>query len=221
MSGLFITFEGGEGAGKTTQAELLAARLEADGHRVVRVHEPGGTPLGEYIRSWVKASTSRMTLEAELLLFAAARAQLVREVIAPWLAQGAVVISDRYADSTTVYQGYARGLPLDQVQAANAIATGDTWPDLTFLLDTPEDTGLRRVRVQMSFDEEARVDPVPRADDAKRRFEELGTSFHQKVRDGYLKLAKAEPERWVVLDAGQPVDHVHAQVYERVQSLLP
>ena len=221
MSGLFITFEGGEGAGKTTQAELLAARLEAGGRRAVRVHEPGGTPLGEYIRSWVKAQNSPLTQQAELLLFTASRAELVQRVIRPELDRGAIVIADRYADSTTVYQGYARGLPLDEVRAANAVATAGIWPSLTFLLDAPPNTGLGRVRVQTSFNEEGRMDPIPRAEDSeKRRFEELGASFHQKVRDGYLKLAKAEPERWVVLDAGQPEDHVHAQVYERVQALL-
>ena len=218
MSGLFITFEGGEGVGKSTQARLLTDRLRAAGRKVVSVHEPGGTPLGEYIRNWVKAQSAPLTSAAELLLFTASRAELVRRVIRPSLNDGAIVIADRYADSTTVYQGYARGLLRNQVQAANAIAVEGVWPSLTFLLDTPSDTGLRRARVQMSFDEEGRIDPVPRAEDSDmRRFEELSASFHQKVRDGFLGLAKAEPERWVVLDAGQLVDSVHAQVWERVE----
>ena len=115
MSGLFITLEGGEGAGKTTQSDALARHLESAGCTAVQVHDPGGTALSDYIRQWVKASKPRMSLEAELLLFTAARAQLVRDVIQPWLEKGAVVISDRYADSTTAYQGYGRGLPLEQV----------------------------------------------------------------------------------------------------------
>ena len=222
MSGLFITFEGGEGSGKTTQSDLLLARLQVESHRrVVRLHEPGGTLLGEYIRNWVKAQSAPLMPQAELLLFAASRAELVQRVIRPELAQGTVIIADRYADSTIVYQGYARGLPLDEVHAANAIATGGVWPDLTFLLDTPPGAALRRVRVQTSFDEQGQFDLIPRAEDSgKRRFEELGTSFHRKVRDGYLELAKAEPKRWVVLDASQPVETVHAQVWKRVQGLL-
>ena len=222
MSGLFITFEGGEGSGKTTQSDLLVARLEAEsGHRVVRLHEPGGTPLGEHIRSWVKDQNAPLVLQAELLLFAASRAELVQRVIRPELNQGTIVIADRYADSTTVYQGNARGLPLDEVKAANAIATGGVWPDLTFLLDIPPDASLRRVGVQTAFDMEGRVVPIARTEDSsKRRFEELSTPFHRKVRDGYLQLAKAEPGRWIVLDASQPVETVHAQVWERVQGLL-
>ena len=221
MSGLFISFEGGEGSGKTTQSQMLEARLRDNGHRVIRLHEPGGTPLGEYIRNWVKAQSTPLTLQAELLLFVASRAELVQRVIRPELDQGSIVIADRYADSTTVYQGNARGLPMDEVEAANAIATAGVWPDLTFLLDTPPDTGLRRVRVQTSFDVEGRVEPIPRAEDSgKRRFEELGASFHQKVRDGYLRLAKADPKRWVVLDAREAVETVHAQVWEQVQGLL-
>lgn len=221
MSGLFISFEGGEGSGKTTQSDLLVARLETEGRRLVRLHEPGGTPLGEYIRNWVKAQSAPLTPQAELLLFAASRAELVQRVIRPELDEGSVIIADRYADSTTVYQGNARGLPMDQVEAANAIATAGIWPTLTFLLDTPPDTGLRRVRVQTSFDVEGRMEPIPRVEDSgKRRFEELGALFHRKVRDGYLRLAKAEPRRWVVLDAREPVETVHAQVWERVQRVL-
>ena len=221
MSGLFITFEGGEGSGKTTQSDMLVARLQAAGRRVVRLHEPGGTPLGERIRGWVKAQNSPLTLQAELLLFVASRAELVQRVIRPELEADSIVIADRYADSTTVYQGHARGLPLKDVRAANAIATGGVWPHLTFLLDIPPDASLRRAGFQMSFDEEGQVEQFPRAEDSgKRRFEELGAAFHRKVRDGYLRLAKAEPARWVVLDASQPVDTVHAQVWDRVQGLL-
>ena len=222
MSGLFISFEGGEGSGKTTQSEMLAARLEAEcSRRVVRLHEPGGTPLGEYIRDWVKAQSAPLTLQAELLLFAASRAELVQRVIRPELEADSIIVADRYADSTTVYQGNARGLPSKDVRAANAIATGGVWPDLTFLLDLLPDASLRRAGFQMSFDEGGHVEPVPRADDTgKRRFEELGTPFHRKVRDGYLQLAKTEPGRWVVLDASQPAEAVHAQVWQQVQGAL-
>ena len=220
MSGLFITLEGGEGAGKTTQSDALARHLESAGRTAVQVHDPGGTALSDYIRQWVKASKPRMSLEAELLLFTAARAQLVRDVIQPWLEKGAVVISDRYADSTTAYQGYGRGLPLEQVRTANAIATGGLWPSLTFLLDLPPKEGLRREQPQASFDDE-RLNPAGRATESdKRRFEELGLSFHTKVRNGYHKLAKAEPERWVVLNAQQPVVALATQIWERVQPLL-
>ena len=222
MSGLFISFEGGEGSGKTTQSDMLVARLEAEcSRRVVRLHEPGGTPLGEYIRDWVKAQSAPLTLQAELLLFTASRAELVQRVIRPELDKGAIIVADRYADSTTVYQGNARGLPLDEVKAANAIATGGVWPDLTFLLDTAPGASLRRVGVQTSFDQEGRVVPIPRPNDTeKRRFENLDTAFHHRVRDGYRRLAKAEPKRWVVLDALQEVETIHAQVWERVQGLL-
>ena len=222
MTGLFISFEGGEGSGKTTQADLLVERLQAEGvGRVVRLHEPGGTPLGEYIRDWVKSQSAPLTPEAELLLFAASRAELVQRVIRPELQQGAVIVADRYADSTTVYQGHARGLPMADVQAANVIAAGGVWPDATFLLDSPPEAGLLRVRVQTSFDVEGRMEPIPRAEESsKRRFEELGAPFHRKVREGYLRLAKAEPARWTVIDARQPIEAVHAQVWQRVQALL-
>lgn len=221
MSGLFVTFEGGEGAGKTTQARLLAERLSAQGRRVVAVHEPGGTPLGEYIRDWVKSQSAPLTPEAELLLFTAARAELVQRVIKPALEEGAVVVADRYADSTTVYQGCARGLSADRVRAANDAATDGLWPDLTFLLDAPPDAGLRRVRIQTSFDEAGQVEPIPRAEESgKRRFEELGEAFHAKVREGYLQLARANPERWAVLDATRMIDDLQARAWEQVSGRL-
>lgn len=220
--GVFISFEGGEGVGKSTQADLLAKRLQDEGRRVVPVHEPGGTRLGERIREWVKSENAPLTSEAELLLFAASRAELVSRVIRPALDGGSVVIADRYADSTTVYQGDGRGLPAKTVKAVNEMATGGVWPRLTFLLDMPVDASMPRVRMQASFDEEGRIEPVPRAGDhGERRFESLGGSFHRRVRDGYLRLVKADPERWAVIDASQTVEAVHAIVWERVREALP
>ncbi len=222
MSGLFISFEGGEGVGKTTQADLLAKRLQDEGRRVVRVHEPGGTLLGEEIRGWVK-SEKPLTLRAELLLFAAARAELVNRVIRPELDRGTVVIADRYADSTTVYQGDGRRLPHSTVSEANAIATDGLWPRLTMLLDMPAEASLQRVNLQASFDEQGHVGKLtPRADDeGARRFESLEPGFHQRVRNGYRRLAEAEPKRWATLDASQPIEIIHADVYKQVRAVLP
>ncbi len=218
---MFITFEGGEGVGKSTQARLLTERLSAAGRKVVSVHEPGGTLLGDYIRRWVKSQSAPLTSEAELLLFTASRAELVRRVIRPSLDDGAIVIADRYADSTTVYQGYGRQLPLSQVAEVNGFATGGLEPSLTVLLDAPPEAALQRARVQASFDDKGRIDPVPRAEDSdKRRFEDLSALFHQRVRDGFLRLARRSPKRWLVLDALEPELVVHAHVWERVEREL-
>ena len=199
---LFISFEGGEGSGKTTQAARLAKYLTSLGYRVIPVHEPGGTTLGTYIREWVKSTSSQMSPQAELFLFAASRAELVRRVIEPWLEQDSIVIADRYADSTTVYQGYARGLPLQQVKTVNELATGGLWPDITFLLDAPPNETLHRTRLQASFSAVGIIDEIPRPEDSdKRRFEQLEPAFHRKVREAYLKLAKLDAGRWVVIDA--------------------
>ena len=220
-SGLFISIEGGDGAGKSTQAALLERRLRAEGWPVLLTHEPGGVPLGDYIRSWVKSEDAPLTPEAELLLFAASRAELVNRVIRPALAQGAVVIADRYADSTTAYQGGARGLSVKSVRAANEIATGGVWPRRTLLLDMPLAEIQRRVQMQFSFDETGRIEPPARVDDpGERRFELLGSDFHRRVAEAYRRLAKAEPERWTVLDGARPVEEVAEDVYARVRELL-
>ena len=213
MSGLFISFEGGEGAGKTTQAELLEACLEAEGRRVVRVHEPGGTPLGEHIRIWVKAQNAPLTPEAELLLFAASRAELVLRGIRPALERGEIVIADRYADSTIVYQGDGRRLPAEHVEAANQIATGGLWPNLTLLLDMPVEESLPRGRVQSSF-----IETVDER--GLLRFEMLSSGFHKRVRDGYLELAKGDRKRWKRIDASRSIEAVQGDVYERVRAAL-
>lgn len=202
---MFITFEGGEGAGKTTHVGLLVDRLRESGHSVVALREPGGTPLGDYLRDWLKSSQSPLTYEAELLLFTAARAELVRTVINPALDAGTSVVLDRYVDSTTVYQGYGRGLPMAQVRAANRLATGGLMPDLTILLEGSLDEMMRRA------DE--------REDLGDRRFEDEKKSFHWRVRAGFRRLAKRDPKRWEIVDTSAPAGTTHQQIWDRVQSL--
>lgn len=203
---LFITFEGGEGTGKTTQVQLLVAHLEEQGHATLALREPGGTPLGDYLRTWLKAEDQPLTAEAELLLFAAARAELVRSVIKPALEAGTHVILDRFADSTTVYQGYGRRLPMPQVRAANSIASGGLVPDSTFLLDAPLDVTLVRA--------------FSREDAGGRRFEDEDIAFHRRVRAGFRRLAKRNLQRWLVVDATGNIGLVHETIWKRVQGLL-
>ncbi len=198
--GLFITFEGSEGCGKTTQVERLARRL-GSGVRVFR--EPGGTALGEEIRRLLKFSAPGWSVspEAELLLFAASRAQLVREAIAPALAAGGVVVCDRFLDSTTVYQGVARSLEPGHVADINRFAVGEIEPDITFLLDLPAATALERAR--------ARSLPLD-------RLEQEPAAFYEAVRAGYLALAGAFPERFVVLDASNSADDLEAAIWQQL-----
>ena len=203
---LFITFEGGEGTGKTTHVGLLVARLTADGHPVVALREPGGTPLGDYLREWLKSEDHPMTAQAELLLFAAARAELVRTVIRPALDAGTHVVLDRYADSTTVYQGYGRRLPMAQVRAANRLATDGLVPDLTFLLEGPLRETIRRA--------------LGRTDDGGRRFEGEELGFHRRVRAGFRRLAKRDPERWLTLDTTGEQELVQERIRSAVERAL-
>ncbi len=186
--GIFITFEGSEGCGKSTQIGRLAARLRDAGREVVLLREPGGTPIGEKIRHLLQydESAGAMTPEAELLLFAASRAQLVREVIRPAMERGAVVLCDRFLDSTTVYQGVARALDRRDVASVNAFAVGGTLPDLTLLLDLDTAEGRRRAV--------SRKGPVD-------RMEQEGEEFYEAVMRGYLELAEASPGRFAVIDA--------------------
>ncbi len=186
--GLFITFEGSEGCGKTTQISRLAAALKAAGREVVTLREPGGTPIGEKVRHLLQhdAEASAMTPETELLLFAASRAQLVREVIRPALLRGEVVLCDRFLDSTTVYQGVARALRSEEVASVNSFAVGETLPDLTLLLDLDAGEGRRRAA--------ARKGPAD-------RMEQEGSGFYEAVRRGYLELASANSGRIAVINA--------------------
>ena len=220
--GIFITFEGCDGAGKTTQAALLATKISQT-HEVLPLNEPGGTPLGEFVHSFVRNHKVEITEQpdvtqarfdvmsnvdarvdpiAELFLFEAARAQLVSEVIRPALEQGKVVISDRFADSTAAYQGYGRELSLEQVNKMNEVATAGLKPDLTILLDISPEDGLARVP------------------EKKDRMEKQARDFHRRVRDGYLKIAEQDPDRFLTLDATQPAEELQAEIWNHVERLL-
>lgn len=205
--GLFISFEGSEGCGKSTQIALLESALHALGREVTRVREPGGTPLGEEIRRLLKHSAAGegMCAEAEILLFSASRAELTRSVILPALAAGQVVIADRFVDSTTVYQGVARGLPSEAVSTVNAFATSGRLPDLTILLDL--DVATSRARTDGRG---LKRDRLEREDD----------TFFSKVCQGYLDLAAAEPARFLVIDATLPPEEIHRLVMAGVEARL-
>jgi len=200
----FITFEGPEGAGKTTQCQLLAARLEAHGFSPLLTREPGGTDLGEGLRAWLLAARS-LRPETEALLFTAARAEHVWTVIRPALASGRVVVCDRYVDSTLAYQGAGRGLDESWLRALHRFATGDLWPDLTVLLDVPVELGLARRRA---------------ADAPLTRLDREVVDFHERVRAWYHAAAQREPARWLVVDATLPVEAVAELVWEGVARLF-
>ena len=220
--GLFIVFEGGEGSGKTTQAERLQQRLSEAGQRSVLVREPGTTILGQYLREYLK-SKRPLTLESELLLFAAARAQLVAEEIKPTLRKGISVIADRFTGSTVAYQGYGRGIKREVVDYLNDYVTGGINPDITFLLDTDPTEGLNRVgspQLQMALLPED-VAEVGREDVAgHRRFEDQSKAFHSRVRRGYLDLAENAPG-WVTVDARLPIETLADHIWGEVSRILP
>lgn len=210
MPGLFITFEGGEASGKSTQVKRLERRLERCGRQVLTVHEPGFTEIGSAIRRMLLYSKegSSMRDETELLLFAAGRAQLVGEVVRPALERGLVVVSDRFYDSTTVYQGIGRGLDLTFIKLLNQFVAGTCIPDRTLLLDLDvEESRKRRMR---------RVRPVGRED----RMEQLTQDFFERVRQGYLEIARKEPDRVKVIDASQTEDEVEGAIWNEVDGLL-
>jgi dTMP kinase len=192
--GRLIAFEGVEGAGKSTQVELLRQALEKAGRRVVTTREPGGTPVGEQVRSILLDPASTLDARTEALLFAAARAQLVAQVIRPALERAEVVLCDRYLDSSLAYQGAARGLGLEPVAAINGFATEGLLPDLVVLLRVDPAEGLARQR------------------GGRDRIERQDLEFHQRVAQGFLDLAAADPDRFVVIDGAAPVDRVAAEV---------
>ncbi len=194
---LFVTFEGPEGGGKTTQVRRLAACLEERGCDVLTTREPGGTPIGDRVRAiLLDPLHTEMQPQAEFLLFSAARAQHVAQVIRPHLLRGGVVLCDRYADASLAYQGYGYQLDLDALRAITRFATGGLLPDLTFCLDVPVDVGLRR--------------KAQGAGDAWNRMEQKEIDFHHRVRAGYLDMAAREPARWEVIDATRTVDEIQA-----------
>ena len=209
-SGRFITFEGGEGCGKSTQIRLLAERLRAAGKEVLLTREPGGTALAEKIRALVREeSDDPPNSRAETLLFIASRAQVVENVIRPALASGTWVLCDRFADSTFAYQGYGRGLDLDELKRINSFATGGLVPDRTILLNVSPEVSAKRMRAR-----EAATNT-----DADR-MEKAGDSFHSRLRQGFLELAAAEPDRFAVIQANGSVEEVEEAVWNSIQPML-
>jgi dTMP kinase len=205
VTGLFVTFEGGDGVGKTTQSELLDAWLTARGRTVVRTREPGGTEVGVLVRDIVLHHRGEVAPRAEALLYAADRAHHVETVVRPALERGDVVIQDRYLDSSVAYQGAGRVLGRDEVRDLSLWATGGLLPDLTVLLDLDPQTARRRLDADdKPFD----------------RLESEQDDFHTRVRAEYLALAAAEPERFLVLDASQPADELAAQIRQQVNARL-
>ena len=207
-TGKLISFEGSEGSGKSTQIIRLAAHLLKLKRDVVSVREPGGTEIGEQIRNIIVQNSKgdEMCAETELLLFTAARAQLVRQVIAPALSKGSVVLSDRYLDSSTVYQGIARNLASDPVEQINQFAIGKIMPNLTIVIDVPTEVSLARIRL--------------RASDVPDRMERENVHFYNKVREGYLLLAKGMPERFCLIDGTKSEDEIEKKIWEAVKDRL-
>jgi dTMP kinase len=204
---MFITFEGPDGCGKSTQVPLLVEYLTGRGYTVCQTREPGGTPIGEQIRAVVHDPDNvAMADRTEILLYAASRAQLVEQVIRPALAAGQIVVADRYADSTLAYQGYGRGLDLAMVRQLVTIATGGLRPDLTIYLDIDPETGLRRRR---------------RDGDAEwNRLDAAALDFHRRVREGYRQLIREEPGRWFEVDGGEAVDVIQRAIRQAVDDRL-
>ena len=208
--GRFITFEGGEGCGKSTQVRRLASALEAAGIEVVLTREPGGTRLAELVRGLLKDEREDPPCDrSELLLFLAARAQLVKNVIRPALAAGKWVVSDRFSDSTFAYQGYGRGLPLDVIRLANDFACDGLKPDLTLLLDVDAATAARRMRGREAA-------TATTAD----RIEQAGDAFHARLAQGFQELAAAEPERIKRIDASGTPDDVEGRIWTLLRPLI-
>lgn len=203
---MFVTFEGADGSGKTTQIALLAEFLREKGFSVLTTREPGGTPIGDQIRTCLHdVRNTAMTPEAEILLYSASRAQLVQEVIRPALDAGHIVLCDRYADSTMAYQGYGRGLNRADLAQITRFATGDLKPDLTILLDMEAEAGLQR---------------RSKGGDEMNRMDLQTAAFYRRVREGYLTMAAAEPQRWLIIDADRAVDEVQCDIRKAVQERL-
>ena len=204
----FITFEGSEGSGKSTQADRLAARVQRCGLPCILTREPGGTPIGESIRDLLQFAphNSNMTPETELLLFEASRSQLVREVIKPALEGGMCVVADRFFDSTSVYQGAARKLDREMIEHLNAFAVGDCVPDITFVLDVDAATA------------ESRMQHEPRKAD---RMEQQPAEFYERVREGYRELAAHDPKRIVLINGSRNPDEIESEIWQKLCSRFP
>jgi dTMP kinase len=209
MSGLFITFEGIEGCGKSTHVAFLAQTLREQGYEVVATREPGGTAIGKELRRLLlEPSATPLALGAELLMMLADRAQHVQEVVAPSLHARKIVISDRFVDSTTAYQGYGRGIEYDLLLRLNVFACGGCMPSLTILLDVPVEEGLRRAHMRRGT-----ADPVD-------HFEAESIAFHSRVREGFLAVARAEPQRVHIIDGQQSIEEVRHEIMTVVQRCL-
>jgi dTMP kinase len=203
---MFITFEGLDSSGKTTQAVLLVKRLEQSGRKVLFLREPGGTAISEMVRKILLDNKhTEMSMKAELFLFSAARTQLVSEVIQPALKEGKIVISDRFYDSTTAYQGYGRELSLDEIHAINRIATNGTSPDLTLFIDVAMEELINRKRLSGS---------------SADRMESSGRAFYERVRQGYLAIAKECPSRVIPIDGNLPVETIHEHIWQIIAGRL-
>jgi dTMP kinase len=229
MRGLFITFEGTEGSGKSTQIVTLFNRLRALGHVVRVLREPGGTPIGEEIRHTLKHSEANhaMTSEAELLLMNASRAQIVREVIRPALAAGEIILCDRFYDSTTAYQGHGRQLDLQKVSEIVNFAVGETRPDLTLLLHVPIEVSEARRQSRQAMllevpqtEDRKQTAPLPFNVKVRDRMEEADRDFFERVEKGYEAIAAAEPERIKRIDATQSKESISEEVWRRVEPLV-
>ncbi|MEZ4593768.1 MAG: dTMP kinase [Chloroflexota bacterium] len=203
---MFVTFEGPEGSGKSSQIALLASFLQEQGFLVIKTREPGGTPIGDEIRACVhNVANTAMTPVAEMLLYSASRAQHVGELIRPSLTTGHIVLCDRFADSTIAYQGYGRGLNLEQLHQVTHIATGGLQPDLTFLLDIDVEVGLSR-RTGGGLE--------------MNRLDLETVQFHQRVRAGYHTLAKSDPDRWVIVDGERPLPIIQKELQTKLLARL-
>ena len=210
--GKFVTFEGGEGSGKTTQIKLAADWLREHGIPVVATAEPGGTPLGRKIREiLLNRKSYTIGAEAELLLFAAARAQHVREIILPALKAGQWILCDRFADATLAYQGFGRGLDAGFIRTLNALSTQSLKPDLTFLFDLPVEVGLTRAEKRAAGG---------RPEAAEDRFEREERIFHERIREGYLNLASEEPERFRIINGAAGIEKVQREICRHLEALL-
>lgn len=201
---VFITLEGIDHSGKSTQFQMLVQHLQEQGRDFIHAREPGGTPLGERLREIILSPESRMTVHTEAFLYASCRSELVDQVVRPALESGRSVVLDRFVDSSLAYQGFGRGLPVEFVHSINAMGTGDLRPHRTILLDLPVPIALER-----------------KADALKDRLERMDRSFHERVREGYLELAEAEPRRIKVVDAAGPTEEVHRRVVKLIEEIWP